>query len=338
MKTKNLLLLPVLIASLGLILAGRVTAQTFTTLHTFTALSGPISEPVTNSDGAVPGRLVLSGNTLYGAALYGGSSGYGTVFAVNTDGTGYTTLHNFTGGRDGSLPFAGLISGNTLYGTASQGGNSGFGMVFKVSTSGTGFTTLHTFTARIPYYTNSFGYVISTNSDGAGPGGELILSGNTLYGTATGGGSSGSGTLFAVNTDGTGFTTLHSFAATDFILAAFGFLATNSDGAFPLGELILSGNTLYGTAADGGSSFNGTVFSLSFAPQLTITPSGAYVILTWPTNVAGFDYTGYTLQSTTNLVSPAVWTAVSPGPVVINGQNAVTNPISGTQQFYRLRQ
>jgi len=259
MKTKNLLLLPVLIASLGLILAGRVTAQTFTTLHTFTALSGPISEPVTNSDGAVPGRLVLSGNTLYGAALYGGSSGYGTVFAVNTDGTGYTTLHNFTGGRDGSLPFAGLISGNTLYGTASQGGNSGFGMVFKVSTSGTGFTTLHWFTG---------------GDEGSDPGAGLILSGNTLYGTAAGGGSSGSG----------------------------------------------------------------TVFSLSFRPQLTVIPSGADIILTWPTNVAGFDYTGYTLQTTTNLVSPAVWTAVSPGPVVINGQNAVTNPISGTQQFYRLRQ
>jgi hypothetical protein len=32
----NLLLLPALIAGLGLIPAGRVTAQTFTTLHTFT--------------------------------------------------------------------------------------------------------------------------------------------------------------------------------------------------------------------------------------------------------------------------------------------------------------
>src|SRR5207247_10710665 len=98
------------------------------------------------------------------------------------------------------------------------------------------------------------------------------------------------------------------------------------------------GNTLYGTAAVAGSSGRGTVFSLSFRPQLTITPSGAYVILTWPTNVAGFDYTGYTLQSTTNLASPAVWTAVAPGPVVIDGQNAVTNLISGTQQFYRLSQ
>ena len=68
-------------------------------------------------------------------------------------------------------------------------------------------------------------------------------------------------------------------------------------------------------------------------PLLTIIHSGTNVILTWPTNVAGF-----TLQSATNLASPAVWTNVSPGPVVVNGRNAVTNPISGTQKFYRLRQ
>jgi hypothetical protein len=60
--------------------------------------------------------------------------------------------------------------------------------------------------------------------------------------------------------------------------------------------------------------------------------------LSWPANVAGFDYTGYTLQSTTNLVSPVVWSTNSPTPVVIAGQNTVTNPITGAQQFYRLVQ
>jgi len=57
------------------------------------------------------------------------------------------------------------------------------------------------------------------------------------------------------------------------------------------------------------------------------------VILTWPTNYAGF-----TLQSATNLVSPAVWTTVSPEPAVVNGENTVANPISGNQQFFRLSQ
>jgi hypothetical protein len=81
------------------------------------------------------------------------------------------------------------------------------------------------------------------------------------------------------------------------------------------------------------------VFSLSLpAPQLTIVSFGANVVLTWPTNVAGFDYSGYTLQSTTNLGLSAVWTNNSPAPAVVNGQNTVTKPISGTEQFFRLSQ
>src|SRR5438093_1419551 len=129
MKTRNLFLLPALIASVGLILAGRVTAQTFTTLHSFTG-----------GDGAGPEvRLILSGNTLFGTAIQGGSSGFGTVFKINTNGTGFTTLHTFTAGDDGSSPIAGLtLSGNTLYGTASSGGSSGSGRgtVFSVNTDG----------------------------------------------------------------------------------------------------------------------------------------------------------------------------------------------------------
>src|SRR6266853_1211137 len=88
MKTKNLFLLAALIAGLGLIPAGRVTAQSFTTLHSFSG-----------SDGANPyAGLISSGNTLYGTAAFGGSSDNGTVFAVNTDGSGFTTLYSFTAG------------------------------------------------------------------------------------------------------------------------------------------------------------------------------------------------------------------------------------------------
>jgi hypothetical protein len=57
--------------------------------------------------------------------------------------------------------------------------------------------------------------------------------------------------------------------------------------------------------------------------------------LTWPTNAAGLTFT---LQSTTNLVSLAVWSNVSPASAVVSGLNTVTNPISGAQQFYRLIQ
>jgi uncharacterized repeat protein (TIGR03803 family) len=268
--------------------------------------------------------LILSGNTLYGTAVWGGVSGNGTVFRVNTDGAGFTNLHSFTEAigpfpstnSDGAQPYGGLVlSSNTLYGTASMGGSSGIGTLFAVNTDATGFTNLHTFTARGPFGQRS--------NDGANPSSSLILSGNTLYGTGAGPDSS-LGTVFAVHTDGTGFTNLYNFVG-------------GSDGAGPYAGLILAGNTLYGTTQNGGSSGNGTVFSLSFTPQMTIIPSATNLILTWPTNYAGFDYTGYTLQSTTNLGSP-VWTTNSPTPVVVNGQNTVTNPISGTQEFYRLSQ
>jgi uncharacterized repeat protein (TIGR03803 family) len=227
------------IVCLDFVPAGRLTAQTFTAMHSFTAT--PFS---TNSDGSVPyAGLTLAGNTYtwYGTTSKGGSSGYGTVFAVNTDGTGFTVLHSFTGGSDGATPWAGLIqSGNTLYGTTINGGSSSNGAVFAVNTDGSGFTVLHSFTAR-----NASGI----NSDGAFPNAGLTISGQTLYGTATYGGSANYGTLFAINTDGTGFTNLHSFSY--------------YDGTGPVAGLTLFGNTLYGTATYGGAGASGTVFKVN---------------------------------------------------------------------------
>jgi uncharacterized repeat protein (TIGR03803 family) len=434
--------LAALIPALGLMPAGRASAQPFKTLYSFGAFP---------DDGTQPNAgLILSGNTLYGTAFQGGSSGFGTVFAVNTDGLGYTNLYGFTNGSDGANPYAGLVlSGNTLYGTALYGGSSNFGTVFAVNTDGSGFTNLHSFTGcsngAFPYaglilsggtlygatgagvfgvntngtgFTNLYNfigggdaqwggvvlsretlygmegvggtngwatvfavntdgtgftnlYTFNDGSDGANPYAGLILSGGTLYGTTSRGGPLNDGTVFAVNTDGSGFTNLYSFTNgsdgssprpglvlsgnTLYGTAAFGgggvgtLFAVNtngtgfsnlyaftggSDGALPAGGLILSGNTLYGTAVIGGNSGGGTVFSISLPgpPQLAITLSGANVILAWPANAAGF-----TLESTRNFL-PAAWSTNLPAPVVINGQNVVTNAISGTQKFYQLTQ
>jgi uncharacterized repeat protein (TIGR03803 family) len=159
---------------------------------------------------------------------------------------------------------------------------------------------------------------------------RLTLSGQTLYGTAEVGGTSGTGTIFSINTNGTNFKTLYSFAPSPALNA------TNMDGAYPVASLIVSGNLLYGTAFAGGYGGYGAVFSFSLSsaatPTLGITRSGANVVLSWPTNP-----TGFSLQSTTNLISPS-WAKVSPDPVVINGTNTVTTPIAGSQQFFRLSQ
>src|SRR5438045_3664917 len=126
-EIKSLFLLPVLIAALGLIPGGRVMAQTFTTLHSFTPMLGG-SLYGTNNDGALPrGGVLVSGSTLYGTAAVGGSLSYGTVFKVNTDGSDFTTLHNFNF-SDGAGPNVTLVlSGGTLYGTVDYYGHPGGG-------------------------------------------------------------------------------------------------------------------------------------------------------------------------------------------------------------------
>jgi uncharacterized repeat protein (TIGR03803 family) len=261
----------------------------------------------TDENGGDPESLVLSNGILYG------NSWGDVIYKVNTNGTGFTELRYFAYSEGNELRGGLVLSGQTLYGIASVGGTFGDGTVFKVNTDGTSFTNLYSFSATS---TNSW-----TNSDGANPYGGLALSGNTLYGTTSAGGNSGGGTVFAINTDGTGFKVLHTF--------------TNSDGAFPLGDLFLSGNTLYGTTSSGGNFNNGTIFSILLPanpPQLTMARSEADVILSWPQDAEGF-----ILQSTTNLVSP-VWITNSLTPDVVNGQNTVTNPVSGTQQFFRLSQ
>ena len=108
---RNLSILPAMIAGLGLILAGRVAGQAFTNLHNFDY-----------SDGKNPqAGLTISGNTLYGATDGGGSSYIGTVFAVNTDSTGFASLYSLTAvpgfsspnstNSDGAYPDGTLVLG-----------------------------------------------------------------------------------------------------------------------------------------------------------------------------------------------------------------------------------
>jgi len=359
----------------GTVFAINTDGSSFTNLHSFSG----------GSDGAYPrAALVLSGNTLYGAVSEGGTSGAGTLFSVRTDGAEFTNIYSFSGGEDGANPimYSGFVlSGNTLYGTTTAGGVWSNGTVFRINIDGTSFTNLHSFSAGdcspFPSYctfTNSDGakpygglalsgntlygtasgggsgagtvftvttdgtdfdnlYYFSvggsggvpgvavTNSDGANPVAGLIFSGNTLYGTTRTGGSSSAGVIFAINGDGTGLTNLHSFAAG---AKNSGNVFTNSEGGHPRAGVILLGSTLYGTAAEGGTSGKGTVFSLSLPlPLLTIAPSAANVTLTWPTNASSFS-----LQS-----APAVTGTFTNIP---DATSPYTNPIIGAQQFFRL--
>ena len=79
-------------------------------------------------------------------------------------------------------------------------------------------------------------------------------------------------------------------------------------------------------------SANTAAFSLA-APSLAISLSGAHAVIAWPTNASGFNP-----QYTTNLSPPVVWNAVPGTPSVVNGQNVLTNSLSGTSMYFRLSQ
>ncbi|MBI5684959.1 MAG: hypothetical protein HZC54_07750 [Verrucomicrobia bacterium] len=193
-----------------------------------------------NNDGNEPyGSLILSGSTLYGMTYQGGSGELGVVFKINTDGSGYTNLHCFTGQKgDGGQPKGSLtLTGSTLYGMTSLGGTNDMGVVFKVNTDGSGYTTLHSFAGG--------------KDDGSYPFGEVTLAGSALYGMTYKGGGNDKGVIFKINTDGTGYANLHTFGSND------------DDGASPYGSLTLSGSTLYGMTRQGGKNSNGTIFKLN---------------------------------------------------------------------------
>jgi uncharacterized repeat protein (TIGR03803 family) len=205
----------------------------YTNLHSFAG----------TSDGSDPtGSLLLSGSTLYGLTSSGGSNANGVLYMMNTNGSGFSILHKFTGTSDGGRPSGSLtLSGSTLFGVTSAGGTNNQGTVFQINTDGSGFRLLHTFS--------------NNANDGRSPR-ELKLSGSTLYGVAFYGGAYSGGAVFQLNTNGSGYTNLHSF---------IGF----NDGQYPA-ELQLSGATLYGTTAYGGSNAVGTVFALTLQSTVIV--------------------------------------------------------------------
>jgi uncharacterized repeat protein (TIGR03803 family) len=238
----------------------------------------------------------------------GGKYSFGSIFKLSTNGTGLTTLHDFTNdGVDGGYPWSDiLLSGNKLYGTTMNGKNTG-GVLFTMNIDGTGYKVLHYF---------------SGNTNGWESHGGLALANNTLYGTTaqagTGPDIQHGGIVYSVNTDGTGFRMLHSFSG-------------GADGGNPYVGVTISGNTLYGATTVGGPHNNGTVFkiSLPFTPTpAAIERSGSDMIIAWPTTSGQL-----TLQSSTNLIN---WAPVAQAPQVVNGQFAVTNPMSGDRRFFRL--
>jgi uncharacterized repeat protein (TIGR03803 family) len=153
----------------------------------------------------------------------------------------FSPVYNFSGGDDGDcsdLCSLSIDSAGNLYGSTAFGGAQAAGVVFRVS--GGQYSVIYTFTG---------------GSDGGYGLGSIAFDGSgNLYGTTVQGGAAGLGVVYRLSptSDPSNwtYTVLHDFAG-------------NSDGAQPEGLIMGSDGNLYGTTANGGDGFGGTVFRLT---------------------------------------------------------------------------
>jgi uncharacterized repeat protein (TIGR03803 family) len=141
------------------------------------------------ADGAEPTAALVwdkKQQFLYGSTAGGGAPGLGTVFKLAGNGS-ESVLYAFQNGGDAEEPTANLIwdsKQRSLYSTALGGGGNGLGAIFKIGTTGKE-TVLYSFT---------------NGGDSEQPRAGLTWGrGGRLYGTATGGGAEGLGTVLEVN-------------------------------------------------------------------------------------------------------------------------------------------
>lgn len=203
----------------------------------------------------ISGLIQASDGHLYGTSFIGGTEGAGTIYRVTLAGEMSVLRSLGATTTDASLPYTGLVQApdNFLYGTTLYGGNNNKGTIFRIGLDGSNFSIVHHF----------------NDSDGENPEGTLIVGHDgELYGTTLVGGSADRGTVYRISTSGN-FTLLHSFPS----LSAFGSteLPVNATGANPrAGLLLATDGNYYGTAYQGGTGGNGTVFRMTPAGVVTV--------------------------------------------------------------------
>jgi uncharacterized repeat protein (TIGR03803 family) len=185
--------------------------------------------------------------------LYGMTNDGETVYKLKRGDSGWgepVALYRFTGRLSPlgtTLPELVSDKFGSLYGTATGRGGTDAGTVFKLSPGPDGWTetVLHRFARG--------------NDDGGYPNAGLTIDkAGVLYGTTSGGGEDGLGTVFKLTPTDHGWqkTLLHIFRQLDG--------SSGKGGLSPMAGLTLGDDgTLYGTAAGGGQFGEGVVFALT---------------------------------------------------------------------------
>ncbi len=233
---------------------------TLTTLRTFSGMDGhrPRGPLIQAPDGNIYGTTQAGGSTYVNPS----NVGDGNVIKITLGGV-VSSLASFNHNTNyGASPQGGVLAANdgNFYGSTAGGlhdnGNGTFspaGNIFQVTPGGV--------------ITNSISDVMAFNNlvPGSPRIPNRIIQGRdgNFYGTTSGGGTAGTGTVFKMSFDGTTVTKLHDFA---------GFNESGDNGASPLAGLLqATDGNFYGTTRYGGTTRAGTVFR--------ITPDGVYTTL-----------------------------------------------------------
>lgn len=257
---------PNIVNSSGTIYRIREDGTGFEILHRFELWETvSVNGSPVNEEGVYPeSPLILASNDyLYGVTRAGGDGGTGVIFRILRNGTDFGTIHHFGPAtsdlnavpilNDGGIGPNGRLLENLedgyLYGAAAGGGVHGRGTIFRIKLDGTDFDTVVDFEDTAD--TSPYG-----NDSGTNPlVGLLDGHDGYMYGTASGGGDKGVGTIFKIDKASLVFTPIHDF--------------DTPNGAGPAGELTLGQDGLiYGTTAGGGTDSNGantalgTIFSM----------------------------------------------------------------------------
>ncbi len=186
------------------------------------------------------GGIVHKDNLYYLPLDNSAASDVGAIDSLAAGTLKSTLQYSFNGTTDGAFPNTRLVAdGNGgYYGTTGASGNAN--------------STVYDFRPGAflrPVY-QFFGTANGTKIQGVTRGKGAIL-----YGTTNVGGKYGVGVLFKLTPSGSSYTeqVLHDFGA------------SQSDGTYPAGTLLVVGNTIYGTTSDGGANTAGTIFKVGAA-------------------------------------------------------------------------
>jgi uncharacterized repeat protein (TIGR03803 family) len=211
----------------------------FEVLHEFDFESG---------EGYWPESALLLGSdgVLYGTVAEGNdSSQLGKIFKINSDGSGYQVIHDFSANpNDGANPLWGLVEGRdgALYGSTPFGGPTMDGILFKLRKDGSHYQVLQSFSQKRFTPGVPFG-PMRVSADG------------TIYGvTRYGGRPIDGGTVYSLGRSGVEFRVIDYLGT------------TAKDTAAPAGELAMdNAGNFYGSSLAGGPANEGTLFRCNLA-------------------------------------------------------------------------